>query len=475
MEEELDITALVEKYEQMRAFGKKMYLDADEFAMLAEYYNAQGNNEEAEFLIEEGLKMHPASSDLMILNAKTMVFSEKYDEAMEYMQFIPDEDEMEIPLLKIECLLHVDRYTEANDIINKILGKDLVIDDLYLFITEIGFLFNDVDNFDRAISFLEESLKIEESNPDVLIDLAYAYEMKSNFTQAIAYNNQLLDIDPYSYDGWINIGKLYSMNEQYDKAIDAFDFALTIQDNDMAVLKMKALSLYLNDNVTEAIRIFEACLREAPHDETLYDSLLEAYEAMEQYDEMMKIIDRKEELFGHEGIIIKRALVHLSKNEMDEAKMLFAQIPEEEKESLAYFMLEGELFFYLGDLKRSEAAYMKAALISEDNEEIIDRLVNVSVAEEKYEQAAQYLEQLLKIAPDFPNVKSRLAFIRFEIGAKEPFDKIMEHFSDEELRDLLSLLMDEESTDLEKLNREQILKRLNEARENRVFFKNIKY
>ena len=103
--------------------------------------------------------------------------------------------------------------------------------------------------------------------------------------KAIEFNNRLLDIDPYSYDGWVNIGKLYSMNEQYDKAVDSFDFALTVNEDDVSVLKMKALSLFLNDNLEKAILIFEECLQRSPDDETLYDSLLEAYATMEQYDE----------------------------------------------------------------------------------------------------------------------------------------------------------------------------------------------
>ena len=349
------------------------------------------------------------------------------------------------------------------------------MDDRYYFITETAYLLNDVDRFDRAITFLEESMKIDDANIDAIVDLAYAYEMKGDLEKAIEQNNRLLDIDPYSYDAWVNIGKLYSMNREYDKAIDAFDFALTINENDLSVMKMKALSLYLNDNTSEAVSIFEECLKQSPDDETLYDSLFEAYEVMEQYDEMMKLIDKKEALFGSEGILVKRAIVHLNREEIDKAKELFEQIPEGEKESLDYYMLEGELAFYDNDLKRAEAAYMKAALISEENEEILDRLANISLAQEKFEQAATYLEELLEIAPDFPAARSRLAYIRFEIGSKEPFDQIMAQFSDEELRALLSLISGSSEEEYPNYSREKMLTRLNEARENRVLFKNIKY
>lgn len=474
-ENETDITALIEKYEQMRALGRNFYFDADEFALLAEYYNAEGDNDEAEQLIREGLRMHPGSSGLMLLRAKTLVFAELYEEALEYLRLISDEGGVEHALLRIESMLHLEQYDDADRLINETLGEDLVMDDLYYFITEAAYLLNDLDKFDRAITFLEESMKIDDTNVDAIVDLAYAYEMKGDLEKAIEQNNRLLDIDPYSYDGWVNIGKLYSMNGQYDKAIDAFDFALTIREDDLPVMKMKALSLYLNDNVREAVAIFEQCLNKAPGDESLYDSLLEAYEAMEQYDEMMKLIDKKEALFGNEGVLAKRAFVHMNREEIDKAKELFEQIPDAEKETLDYYMLEGELAFHDNDLKRAETAYMKAALISEGNEEILDHLANISVAQEKFEQAAVYLEELLEIAPDFPTAKSRLAFIRFEIGSKEPFDEIMAQFSDEELRALLSLISGSGEAEYPNYSREKMLTRLNEARENRVLFKNIKY
>ena len=99
---ELDITSLVEKYEHTRVLGKKMYFDADEFAVLADYYNSGGDNEEAELLIEEGLKMHPGSPDLMLMKSKMLVYAEKYEEALEYTRLISSEGDLDLPLLKID-------------------------------------------------------------------------------------------------------------------------------------------------------------------------------------------------------------------------------------------------------------------------------------------------------------------------------------------------------------------------------------
>ncbi len=470
-----DIQALIHKYENMLISGKKVYFDADEFEVLADYYLSIGDNEYADNIIDEGLRIHPDNPSLMILKSKSLLSIELYEEALSYVASFSEEGDIDLALIKIEALLNLEEIEEANKLINKTIASNLSIEDFYTFITELGFIMNDISFFDKAIYFLEQSLKIEDLNNDVLIELAFSYEMKSDYAKAIEYTNILLDMNPYSYEGWVNLGKLHSLNEDYGKAVEAFDFASTINEGDITALKMKAISLFLNDNTAEAINTFKECILLNPDDETIYDSIIEGYESLEQYDDMIKFIDLREDRFGPRGIMIKRAYVELQRDNLAAAWNYFNSIADDEKEIIEYFLLEAELNFTSGNLKESEAAYIKAALISEDDVDIIDRLANVSVAQEKYEQAAEYLEQLLDLDPEFPTAKARLAFIRFEIGVKEPFDELMSQFSDLELRNLMYFISGDEEKDYSDYSRETMLIRLNEARENRILFKNIKY
>ena len=98
---EIDITSLVEKYENIRALGKTVYFDADEFVLLAEYYIAGGDQEEAGQLVEEGLQMHPGSPDLILFKARLHIFSTEYEEALACMRLIADNGDIEFSLIKI--------------------------------------------------------------------------------------------------------------------------------------------------------------------------------------------------------------------------------------------------------------------------------------------------------------------------------------------------------------------------------------
>lgn len=473
---DLDITDLIQKYEQMRYMDKNIYFDADEFAMLADYYNDFGDTSEAEHIVEIGLSMHPGSVELMIIKAKTLVISEMYEEAYVYLSTIAEDDtNVDYLLVKFECLLNLDKIEEADSLLEIALGGGLDDEELYTFVTEVGFLYNDVDKYETAIQLLETALKVDASNIEVLVDLSYSYEMLNNLDKAIELNNSILDLDPYSFDGWVNLGKLYSLKEEYNKALESFDFALTINDSDVNVLKMKALSLYLNDNLEEAVRVFNECLNNSPDDESLYDSLLDGYEAMQQYDEMLKVIDLKQARFGSEGIDLKRAHIYLNQEKYDKAQEIFEKLSVDDINTLEYYTLEGELAIHNQDYETAETAYMLAMIESPDDEIILDKLSNISFEQGKYEKSAEYLELLIALNPDFPTARVRLAFLRFEIGTKEPFDEIMSQFSDNELRALLNLLTNNDVSDFSDYSREKLLIRLNEARENRVLFKNIKY
>ena len=103
--DDLDINALIAKFEQMRYMEKKIYFDPDEFAVLADYYNDFGDISEADYIIETGLEMHPGSTQLMIIKAKILTSTQKFQEAYDYLLSIGEDDNnVEYLLVKIECL-----------------------------------------------------------------------------------------------------------------------------------------------------------------------------------------------------------------------------------------------------------------------------------------------------------------------------------------------------------------------------------
>ena len=471
----MNITELIQKYERMRYINKTLYFDADEFVLIANHYKRKKETTEAERVVNLGLGMHPHNIDLMIAKAKILLASKKYEAAHEYLLTIPeDETNVDLLLLKFECLLNLGKIKESDAFLDYILNGDLDEKKFYRFITEVGYLYNEAERYETAIMLLEKAKEIDDTNVEVLEELSYAYEWSDEIDKAIEITNAIIDINPYSFDAWVTLGMLFSYKWEYEKSIEAFDFALAIKDNAVNVLQLKALSYNQDDNYEEELKLLNECIEASPNDESLYDDLIKRYEELEEYwgldnhENVLKLLEQKAERFGPKGVLLKMAHLYLYWDKGEEAKEIYKRIPEEDKNTLQYYTLQGELALRDGDNEAAEKAFLLAYELSPTDLDVLDRLADINEDKENNEKSADYLDQIIAIDPEYEIVKFRQAYIRFEIGEKEPFDKIINMISDEEqLRMLLSMfdtLARNERIEYTEFNREELIKRSEEAR-----------
>ena len=470
---EKDISGLLKRYGQMLESGKSIYFDAEEFDELAEYYDMLDDIDTAKKIVEDGLKIHPGNQSLLIKSAKFIVYSGEYKQALEYLNRTFSEYDFDLYLLKIECLLHLDSYDEANLLTQQILDDEEMEEDIIF--SELGFLYAEADYYDDAIQFFEQSLAHKPANMEVLTDLSYSYEMCNNFSKAVEITNRILDIDPYSYESWVNLGKLYSLQDEYEKAVDAFDFALTIDDSDIDVFKLKAHCLSLCGRVEEAVTVFNECIEQNPEDESVYYSLSECYFSLEQYNEMLYCLDKYEDIHGQTAeVFAKKALAYMQREEMELVHSSLDSGMSINPESEDLNIVAGEFYFRLGEFSKGEFFFLKAYDKTKNNETMLDRLSLISISNNDVSKAIEYTERLIFFNSS-SMVKTRLALLYFEADDKQKFNLYLDSFDDEELRALVKLFFSEEEFDISSITRNVLINKLNEARECRQLFKNIAY
>ncbi|MDR1810706.1 MAG: tetratricopeptide repeat protein, partial [Prevotella sp.] len=358
-EEERDITDLVNRYEQMLETGTAVYFDTEEFDDLAAYYDMLDEVDKAKEIIETGLKIHPGNQMLLLARAKFMTDDAGYQKTLDYLNETFDGYDVELYLLKIECLLQLEQPEQAATLAEELLNDDELDEEIIL--AELGFTYADADYFEDAIALLEQSLACNPENIDVLTELSYAYEMCDDFDKAIAVSNKALDIDPYACDVWINLGKYYTMQDNYEKAIDAFDFALAVSADGYEVMKLKAHCLSLCGKIDEAIALFEECIASNRADDLLYYTMADCYFSMERYDDMLKCLDKYEELHGKSPeIFAKKALGWLQKNNLEKACASLMSGMEIDPESEDLSIVTGEFYFRLGEYSNAEFFFLHA-------------------------------------------------------------------------------------------------------------------
>ena len=469
-----DISDLVRRYEQKLASGKAVYFDADEFDVLAEYYDAQNDVTTAREIVEDGLKIHPESASLRIKQTKFLVYDGEYAKALAMLGKQMPQYDFDLNLIRIECYLQLGMHAEAYLDVKEILENET--EDMDTVLSEIGFLYVEADSFDEAVLYLEKSLEFNPDSLDVLGDLAYAYEMLGNFEAAIITTNKILDIDPYSYEAWVNIGKLYSLQDDFEKAVDAFDFALTINDKDSSILKLKAHCLSLAERYGEAIEIFNRLLDERPGDTSIFFLLAECYQAMEWYDDAIGCLVRYSEAINSgdaDSDEDGQEDPFLESNNMDTALSIVKRALNNDEYSVELNLIAGDICFRREKYEEAEVHFRRAYATRNDYLPTLDRLAVTAIKNEDYSAAIEYTDRVLALNPDYLVARQRLALLYFELNDQAGFNKILDGFSDEELHSLFNMIyLRDTDTDL---TRDELLNSLNSARETRTLFKNLKY
>ncbi len=228
---------LAERYESAKGEGKSIYLDADEYVDLSDWYATHNNLAAAFKVVDEGLELHPGETSLLVEKARLYIDRDQTGEARRTLEQVAEPYLPEVKLLEAELLLMEDRVEEGLALIDTVLEEDdedefaNLVDAVYIFI-ECGYP-------EKAKPLLEragEKYHKRESYIAAVADCAFAL---NDYGKAAAEYEKLLDINPYSASYWLGLADCRFAGRDYNKAIDAADYALVAEEDNGPAYELK--------------------------------------------------------------------------------------------------------------------------------------------------------------------------------------------------------------------------------------------
>lgn len=194
-------------------------------------------------------KHFPYHNDLLYAISKTLWNLDKKREAIDFAEMLNLRDPQNINniihLIKMYIKSNIfSRVEDLIDVLRKLnystseienLEKDLkkskmefgISKDLSS-LTIKGFEYYQNKKYKKAIEILEEALKFDPENIEVLIKLANSYAQIKNFLRAKEYYEEVLKISPNNYHVLNNLGVLYYKFQEYEKARICLEKSLQI-------------------------------------------------------------------------------------------------------------------------------------------------------------------------------------------------------------------------------------------------------
>ena len=140
---------MVENYERAKAENRHIYLDAEDFADLAEWYARRNNFAEADEVMRHALDLHPGNTSLLVEQAYEYLDRKNRDKAWEIAGGI-DENRDDVIILRARLLLEYERPDDADlelDMLENKYSPSNIIDVAYMYI--------DMYYLDKAQEWLE--------------------------------------------------------------------------------------------------------------------------------------------------------------------------------------------------------------------------------------------------------------------------------------------------------------------------------
>ena len=372
-----DAGELVERYEKYLSGSAAGYFDVYEMERIVEYYLSYGRTKDSLTALELGQKLHPTSSLLDVKRAKIYLATGDINKAYRILNhLIEDSSDPEVVFLKVEALIKLERSQEAWELAKTLIHEEK--DDLDWLCVDIGMLFMGESEFDFALAVLKKGADFNPQNVDLLFDLAFCQEQKALFDDAFETYQRIIRIDSFVGEAWFNLGQIYFMRNDFEKAIEAYDYALVINEKDTISLIQKAHSHFQLDHWKEALEDYLAYAETVSEKWQVWLFIAECYEKLENF---------------------ARALFYY--------KLSYDEMPEnyEALIGISICLLETEMFEEALDFIN------KAMKVSDEMADAWVYLAEAKVGLNKLDEALEAYQQAISIDPNQPDTLVAMANI----------------------------------------------------------------
>ncbi|MEM7103492.1 MAG: tetratricopeptide repeat protein [Bacteroidota bacterium] len=278
-----ELQILVHQYEEMLRKDAVAFFEQSAFERILDYYENQHRWNLALEVVDYALQQHPYSSIFFIRKAQLLLEKNKVDEALECLKQAEmfDASELEIFLLKSEALSWSGRYEEALAILEAS-KKQFPLEDHDEIYMAIANVYEDMELFEKSFKAVSKALKVKPSNKNALDRIWLLVELSGKYAESVRIHQELLDEDPYSYQAWYNLGHAHFCLNDYEKAVEAFEFAIVIDETFEFAYRDCGEALFKLGLYERAIRCYMDALEYIKPDADLYTNIGLCFEQLDQ-------------------------------------------------------------------------------------------------------------------------------------------------------------------------------------------------
>lgn len=360
--------------------------------------------EEAEYLAEQGLIMHPDDDSVEKLVIWIYLHHHKAEKAEEMFQKYREEgSEWSLRMKFAFCVMHGHPQKALADFLCILQEKKLPSLD---WISTIDEMYEALPL--KVLSpILIQAVKYIDDNAEALGRIGAMLIDAHMFTDASAALEKALDLDAYDIYSWQDLARCYLLTQENEKCIEACDFGLTIDEKNPLLSFIKGYLHYEHQEFAECIPYLQNARRFA-------EGKIEARNLNMSDDEIQQQINVTYDMLATAFMQIEKA---------DSAQECYEILIERNPEYVTPYVQLTSIHLYKGDMNKALEYLNKAIELEPKSESVRSLQVSVLTTMKDFKGALDALKKLMQMKPKNHNFIMAYAELSRHLGLDKDADK----------------------------------------------------
>src|SRR3954470_2973113 len=283
-EDKDEIRELIKQFQNLKSGRGNSFLEEDAFERIIDYFDDIEDIPQALEAVEMGIDQYPYSAMLNIKKADLLIATRRYHDALEILNHaeLLDSNDINLYILKTDVYLALDQQEKAVELLENALSLFSGQERIEM-LFELADVYDDYEEFDKIFDCLKLILQQEPTNEEALYKICFWTDFTGRNEESIRLHLSIIEEHPYNELAWFNLGAAYQGLKLYEKAIDAYLYAVTIDEKfDYAYRNMGDAYLRLR-KFKEAIEALEKVLELSKPEDLIFEAIGHCYDRLHNY------------------------------------------------------------------------------------------------------------------------------------------------------------------------------------------------
>ncbi|MEI9935247.1 MAG: tetratricopeptide repeat protein [Ferruginibacter sp.] len=279
-----ELRILLEQYNNLKTGKSHSFIEEDSFEKIIDYFDEKDQLGQALEASDYAVEQYPYSSSLLLKKADLLIAGKQYKDALYFLDQaeLLDSSDITLYILRTDAYLALDQQQKAAAVLEAAL-EHFEGDDKIELLFELTDVYDDYENFEKVFDCLKLILELEPTNEEALYKICFWTDFTGRNEEGIRIHQKIIEDFPFNELAWFNLGASYQGLRLYEKAIDAYQYAVAINEKfDYAWRNMGDAYLRLR-KYKESIEALQKVLELVRPEDVIYEAIGHCYDKLQNF------------------------------------------------------------------------------------------------------------------------------------------------------------------------------------------------